>query len=214
MEINIKRSARKSVAIKVTEKGEVFVMCPFKYSLKNIQKIVEEKKEWIQKAVAKVECKKQDFAEFLNYSKLYFLGKETQIETQEKQIIVLGKTYKKTKNTNIKNIIKDVLIKEANRILIGRLEQISNKLNINYNTVKIISARKKWGSCDSRNNISLNFRLIMCNPKCIDYVIVHELCHIKEFNHSKQFWNLVNSFVDSKSAKAELSAYSICLQLF
>ena len=59
--------------------------------------------------------------------------------------------------------------------------------------VKITSAEKRWGSCSGDDNLSFSFRLIMAPPDIIDYVIVHELMHIKEKNHSPKFWKLVEA---------------------
>ena len=64
-----------------------------------------------------------------------------------------------------------------------------------YNRVGLTSARKKWGSCDNKHMIRLNFRLIMLPMECIDYVCVHELSHMIFANHSSNFYNLVQQYI-------------------
>ena len=99
--------------------------------------------------------------------------------------------------------------------MINRLNEISNKIKIPYKSSKIISARKKWGSCGSNKEIRLNFRLVMLPIDCIDYVCIHELCHIKQMNHSKSFWNLVEKFCPNyKFIKSQISKLSFVLELF
>lgn len=214
MEINIKRSNRKSVSIKINEKGEVFVYCPYKFSIKKINNIIKEKEEWINKAIIKVNQRQQVYSQFYNYSKLLFFGKEYDIVLNNKNIEIGDYIIKKT-NSNYKKLIKEWLKKQANKVILNRLEEISNSINIDYNTSKIISARKKWGSCDSNKNINLNFRLIMLPVKCIDYVCIHELCHIKHMNHSKQYWELVETFVPNyKEIQKVIKQLSFTLEIF
>jgi predicted metal-dependent hydrolase len=80
---------------------------------------------------------------------------------------------------------------EAKDYIESRLKYISRKNNLDYNNFKITSAKTRWGSCSSKRNLSFTFRLIMTKTECIDYVIIHELAHLKEMNHSKNFWNEV-----------------------
>jgi hypothetical protein len=67
-------------------------------------------------------------------------------------------------------------------------------MNLYANKIGITAAKTRWGSCSGRNNINFSWRLMMAEPEVIDYVIVHELAHIKEKNHGKQFWRLVEKY--------------------
>jgi predicted metal-dependent hydrolase len=79
----------------------------------------------------------------------------------------------------------------AKKILPMRVEQLANRFWYNYKSIKINSAKTRWGSCTSQKNLNFTFRLVLTPPEIIDYVICHELAHLKEMNHSKAFRNEV-----------------------
>lgn len=74
-----------------------------------------------------------------------------------------------------------------------RASHFAHMLGVSYGTITIRDQKTRWGSCSSKGNLSFNWRLILAPPQVLDYVVVHELCHRKEMNHSKQFWELVES---------------------
>ena len=76
-----------------------------------------------------------------------------------------------------------------------RVAFFANELGVTYGTVTIRDQKTRWGSCSSKGNLSFNWRLILAPPKVLDYVVVHELCHRKEMNHSSRFWTLVKSIM-------------------
>ena len=67
-------------------------------------------------------------------------------------------------------------------------------MSVKYNSVKIKNFKRRLGSCSYKNDIVYNWRIIMCPKEIIDYIIIHELCHTVQFNHSKNFWILVKEF--------------------
>src|SRR3989344_4069238 len=80
----------------------------------------------------------------------------------------------------------------ARRIVISRLEYLNQVYNFKYNRVAIRNQRSRWGSCSKKGSLNFNYKLAFLPEKLMDYVIAHELCHLKEFNHSKNFWELVS----------------------
>lgn len=62
-----------------------------------------------------------------------------------------------------------------------------------FNRVTVRAQRSRWGSCSSKHNLNFNWKLILAPPQCLDYVVIHELCHLTEFNHSPRFWSLVEA---------------------
>ena len=80
------------------------------------------------------------------------------------------------------------LKKKAKKIIPERVEYFANKFNKKYNKIRITSAKTRWGSCTSQKNLNFSYRLIQAEPKAVDYVIIHELAHLKYMNHSQKFW--------------------------
>ena len=80
---------------------------------------------------------------------------------------------------------------EARRLVTARLENFNKFYNFKYQAVSIRNQSTRWGSCSRKGNLNFNYRLLDLSPRVADYIVVHELCHLKEFNHSANFWTLV-----------------------
>lgn len=99
---------------------------------------------------------------------------------------------------------------KAKILLIDRLNKLAKKHGFTYNKVSIRNQKARWGSCSAKNNISLNMKLVRLPEELIDYVILHELVHLKIKNHSKDFWVELNKFVkDVKIINAKLKKYNL-----
>lgn len=85
-------------------------------------------------------------------------------------------------------------LKEKARVLVKeRLEYWNKHYKFKYNKVSIRNQRSRWGSCSSRGNLNFNFRIITLPTHLVDYIVVHELCHLGQMNHSQKFWDLVRA---------------------
>lgn len=81
--------------------------------------------------------------------------------------------------------------KQAKKILEERLPHFSTYYGVTYKNVVVKNITSRWGSCSSKGNLNFNYKIATLTPELSDYIIVHELCHLKEMNHSRNFWNLV-----------------------
>lgn len=99
----------------------------------------------------------------------------------------------------LRKVIEESLRKNAKCVLPPRLEQLSKQWNLPYASVKINSSKSRWGSCSTRKDINLSFFLLLLPSHLIDYVLLHELCHTREMNHSERFWDLLNQFTGGKA---------------
>lgn len=118
---------------------------------------------------------------------------------------------KKLKDTKINKPKVDTkkefqaLKKEAKRFAIERLEELNKIYGFKFNKITIRNQRSRWGSCTKSGNLSLNYKIIKLPKHLADYIMVHELCHLKEMNHSQKFWDLVaKTFPNHKELRKEL----------
>jgi len=107
--------------------------------------------------------------------------------------------------------IKYFLKKEAGRVLPEKLAKLANEHRFNYCDLKLQSGKTRWGSCSSKKNINLSIFLMLLPEHLIDYVILHELCHTVEMNHSDKFWKLMDDVTEGKSKRlrAAIKNYEI-----
>ncbi|MBX4195675.1 M48 family metallopeptidase [Candidatus Parcubacteria bacterium] len=96
--------------------------------------------------------------------------------------------------------------KEMARGLVqARLEHFNTFYNFDYKRIAIKNHKSRWGSCSKKGNLNFNYRIALLPPHLADYIIVHELCHLEEFNHSERFWALVEKTLpDWRKSRAEL----------
>lgn len=111
----------------------------------------------------------------------------------------------------IREILKNIFRREAKRLLPIRLSLLAGQHGFTYNNLRITSSHTRWGSCSSGKNINLSLYLMQLPWHLIDYVLLHELCHTREMNHSPRFWALMDSVTDNKAKalRAELKKHSI-----
>ena len=104
---------------------------------------------------------------------------------------------------------------QAEKALITRTEYFLQIMNLKCNTVRLINSKCKWGTCDAKGNLSFNWRIIMLPHKIIDYIVVHEITHLIEMNHSKAFWEIVQAIIsDYKPKRQLLKDSNYILELF
>jgi len=111
------------------------------------------------------------------------------------------------------NGINYFLKKEAKRVLPERVRILADEYGFSYASVKIQSSKTRWGSCSQGKNINLSFSLMLLPQHLVDYVILHELCHTKEMNHSVRFWQQLDKVTDGKAKilRAELKTKTYVL---
>ena len=101
----------------------------------------------------------------------------------------------------IKRLLEDWYVRESSKILKARTEELAQQMRVQPSGITIKNYNSKWGSCTAKNKISYNWRIVMAPDCIIDYLIIHELSHIIEPNHSKNFWQHVGNYCDDFQIK-------------
>lgn len=203
----ITKSNRKTIGISIRLKDGVRILAPHFATKKQIEEVVRKNSQWIIKklqeveATAKNELIYKDGELFPYLGEKYRLniiknigGKKNLIEISEDKIL-LKLIGENDEEANIKQVITRWYREEADSLLKERLDRLSKETNLYPVSVRIKEQKSRFGSCSSKKNINLNWKLIMAPIEIIDYVVVHELCHLKEMNHSKNFWSLVGYYI-------------------
>ena len=214
------KTNRRSLSITITQKGEVIVHAPKRLSMDNIINFVNEKSNWIETKRIEILKKQEDHKDILTYNKMLFLGKQyLKYEMNGIKKVELTTSCllcpKGLDESELLFKIAKWYMQTAKSILAERLEYLANLMQLDYNSFKISNTKNRWGSCDTKGNIKINFRLIMLPHKIIDYVLIHELSHLVEFNHSKEFYRVIESVMPNyDEARKNLKYYSDILLLF
>lgn len=190
---------RRSLALKVDKAGQVIVMTPLGTPEQDVRRFVRAKHDWIGRQLAQHETLSAQ-KEHARGASLHFLGASLEIQSdtgpqnlcvqQDNVLRVIsrrsepGKDYLETRASHW-------LREQAEQMLPHKLQLLSAQTGLSGKGLQIKSYRARWGSCRHDGIIQLNWKLIMAPPKVIDYVLIHELSHLKHFNHSAAFWMLV-----------------------
>ena len=194
--IKIIRTSRrsKSISLKIRN-GELEVSCPYNTSESFLKNLIERKKEWINKNIdrSRKNHKKIDQISkgFITYKGLVLklIYEKSDFEGITVEDNVLKILY--SDESKSKKLIIEWLKLQANNFLRARLSFLSKRISIEFNSLTIKSYTARWGSCNIKGDIFLNWKLIMLPENVIDYVLIHELAHIYFPNHSREFWELV-----------------------
>jgi len=189
----LKRSFRNNVSLRIGPKGTI-VNAPFFYPKKNIHEFIKSKAKWIEDRINELssaqipkDINQLKEIKILNNSYMIKIEEgEAQIKEHEFDIIIYLKNI--NDNQKIRKNFLTWLQKKALGYFNEEIERLSYEFNLKVKEVKISNAKTRWGTCNNDKIIRLNWRLIQAEPKIINYVICHELAHLKEMNHSKNFW--------------------------
>ena len=203
------KSKRRTLSLSINENAELIVRAPNQISNKQIEEFIIEKSKWINKNKNLMQSRINEMndsdSDYLFLGNIYPLIKvyenPNKIDFNGTEFITSIKNQDKFK-ASLKSWYK-IKFKE---IAIPRLNYFSDKYNLKINQVRFKNQKTLWGSCSSKNNINLNYLLVMAPMLVIDYVIIHELVHTVHKNHSENFWNAVEAIMpDYKKAKKWLN---------
>lgn len=191
---------RRKLTLTVERDRTVVVHAPMGVSEEQIRAAVESKRFWIYEKLHHV----QKYApphppgkELVSGEAALYLGRSYRIEVvdtdaseiQFAQRFIIPQTHAPRR----KAVLRDWYQARAKVVILPRIRRIADSLGVDFKTARIVDNRYRWGSCTVRDNVNFNWRLIKAPMFVIDYVIVHELAHLIEPNHTPRFWSIVSA---------------------
>jgi len=193
------------VYIKVTPEDGLLVILPTKRRHPKIEQILNEKRAWIEKHLAKLSEERLSKQDVSLPSQLNLLAvneiwpietlpgqtKLRLISQAHQSLILMGQVEDLSR---CKHVLQAWLKDHAKRHLIPMFSTISQEIGLPFSKVSIRAQKTRWGSCSSAGSVTLNYKLLFLPPEIARHIMIHELCHTVHMNHSKRFWSLVARF--------------------
>jgi predicted metal-dependent hydrolase len=208
MELNytIARSKKrkKTISLQVKADGTAVVCAPHRTPIPEIDKFVREKESWLWRKIRENGERQKEIKakEYVTGEILFFLGEPHPLRIEaaalgcDKLAFLCGQfVLASDKVSQGRELFVDWYRKSAQEYIRERVDHFSQALNLIPRGIRISNARRRWGSCSQDNHLHFSWRLIMAPCHVIDYLVVHELAHMKEKNHSERFWGLVGKTI-------------------
>ena len=217
---NIIRTNKRTLSLMINAKGELIVHAPYHYPENKIFAFIKEKEDWIIKKQNAIRSNSYINPNVINYTIFLFLGKELTplIAKDVKEIMISDNKLlipAKFPSDKILSKVEKWYRKVASDVLVERVRYMAERLKLRPNEITTNNNKTRWGVCDSHGNIAINWRAIFLPPNLLDYIVVHELCHLLEFNHTPAFWQVVgNVLPDYQMLRKHLKCLNYLILLF
>ena len=165
IDYTIVRSKRRSIGFEVRPGGKITVRIPMRASVNTVKEIIEDKKDWLYEMYLKQKDK-------IDTDSL------REAERNDPRTAYLEKKYRQA----------------AKRYIYERVEYYIEMIGGHYSSIRIGDQKTRWGSCSNNGTLSFSWRLMLAPPHVLDYVVIHEICHLTYMDHSKNFWDLVSVY--------------------
>ena len=190
------RTKRKSLSIVISQDGTVLIRAPLRTPDQMIENFIREKRAWIEKKIQEMKKRPRPVKRaFVNGESILYLGKYYEIQVLDDPSITIelrNKLYISQRILpDVRRHLKAWYKAEARKKIFERVAFFSEITGYLPKSIKISRAERRWGSCTSKGTLNFSWRLIMAPLEMIDYVIVHEMVHLDQPDHSKAFWNKV-----------------------
>lgn len=215
------RSARRStVAIEVAPDSRLLVRAPIGVDLDRIHDIVRSKAPWILGRLSKVKAIRQTHTEkeFVSGESFPYLGRnyrlkviedgsreETRLDLKDGRFRVVVSEWleDQARKEAVHETLRQWYQDRAQAILTAKAEALSKQIGVQPSHVVVKNQAKRWGSCSRNGTLNFNWRLVMAPTSIVEYVVAHELCHLKIHDHSKYFWQLLGAILPDFEKRRE-----------
>jgi predicted metal-dependent hydrolase len=206
----------KSVKISVKPDKSVLVSFPYYCTSREVAAFVDKNEQWILQQQKKMELRKNKITieskiNTKQHIVTFFQGRELDVLTIKNEIKI---TVPDFDSEDSRRFIEDILTQiyrfEAKKILPQKLAELAMEFGFQYQKVTIRNNKRNWGSCSSKNNISLNLQMMKLPNELIDYILLHELVHTEIKNHGEKFWEKLNNITNNRARELakEVGRYS------
>jgi predicted metal-dependent hydrolase len=201
----LKNRRSKNIKISVKPDKSILVSFPVYCTSGEAMAFVQSNKDWIKQQQERMELQKNNIdTDTTINTKLhkvsFLLSDSYDVETRNSGVRIMVKDFDSEQSQYfIEDILTQIYRFEAKRLLPSRLAELAQKHGFEYQKVTIRNNKRNWGSCSSKNNISLNLQMMKLPDKLIDYILLHELVHTKIKNHSSEFWEKLNEITDNQA---------------
>lgn len=221
IEFLVKRSRiRRTISIFVDPHDGVFLRAPISPTFEALSKLIRSKADWILKKQKETEEVRAFLPkrEFVSGETFLYLGRQLRLRVLSQKgihapklkyidgrfvITMNGKYTELGKKRIARRLLTHWLRRHARSILANRMKIYAKKLNLSIPMHDVANQTKRWGSCSHKGKIRFNWHIIMAPLSLVDYVVAHELCHLKHQNHSQEFWKLLGTIMPDYEAKRE-----------
>ena len=214
MEYELIRSDRKTLGIEIDRSGKLIVRAPQRMRQSEIERFLQAKEKWIKDHQTAM-LLRQSAVMPMDSNALWYFGKQYSVTRDTcKTPAVSANAITVPITWNERDIVR-WYGQELQSYLRARLPFWITQTGLQPTGCHVTGARGRWGSCSGKKSVNFAWRLVFCPPEVIDYVIIHELCHIRHMNHSAAFWSLVAQY-DSmyKTHKQWLREHAALMDLF
>ncbi|OWZ82748.1 M48 family metallopeptidase [Natranaerobius trueperi] len=201
IDITIQKRNRKTMELQVTLEGNVRILAPKNISDDDIQNWVRSRGDWVVSKMKYFQDIKEQYTDkqFKVGEQLYFLGKpytlniffcdhENKVELTDNEIQVYTKSEEKEV---VRETLRNWYFNQTHKLIEERIRYFQKYFKEQPTKIMVKEQKKRWGSCTSQNALYFNWRISMAPKEVLEYLVVHEMCHLKHKNHGKNFWNCV-----------------------
>lgn len=200
------RSRRRTIALIVERDGSLTVRAPKRAAMKDVESFIKKKADWIIRTRERLKSIVEiDKKQFVDGEKFLYLGKEFVLNLVEPQRpalkfdngFYLGSTAQKRGEALFTRWYKE----QAFNVISERVNMFAERYEFTPRQVRITSAKTRWGSCSPDGSLNFTWRLVMAPLDVVDYVVAHELAHLRVKSHSRRFWKVVEGIFPSHKAQ-------------
>jgi hypothetical protein len=201
----LRRSFRaRRLRLEISRQNGLTVIVPRSYNINRIPQLLKSKERWISRTIQRFGQSRPVLtaSKIEACDRLPYLGRELELAPQENHsssgVFLAGNKLAVSPDLFHNGLLEPALElwyrAEAARLITDLADKLASEMGIDYRRIGIRGQRTRWGSCSRQKNLSFNWKLIMAPEPVVEYVVIHELLHLKEMNHSKKFWQLVAGY--------------------